>query len=173
MDNNLFTYLELALLLIFFSGYPLIYVLIRAFAKAEKVRDFLGKDISIFLAFAYALTGVLYWGLQIKNLFPVYSFVQLKSAFELPILQIWALLSVLFFIPLLNRKPVYSLLHSFVFFFFITRDLILFVTGTVSAEVIKNNMRVFTYSVLINLASFVFIVLIYLLLKKITAKQSS
>ena len=171
MDNNLFAYIDLMLLLLFFSGYPLIYVLIKTVGNLKPVNSYFGKDISFVLPYAYALTGLLYSGFLISNLFPIRSFEQFRSASELPFLQIWAFCSLLFFIPLFNRKPVISLLHSLVFFFFILRDLVSYVSGTTEIEVIKNDMRVNSYSILINFVSFIFIVIIYLVFKKITAKK--
>ncbi len=171
MDNNLFAYLDLMMMLVFFSGYPLIYLFIRVIAGLKPVEEFLDKNYSFLLPYSYALTGLLYTGLLLNNLFPLHSIDKFKSTFELSFLQIWAFTSLLFLISYFNRKPLISLFHSLVFFFFIIRNLALYIAGSTAIEVIKNDIRVYSYSILINLTSFIVIVIIYLIFKNIAAKK--
>ena len=118
MGDSFFAYLQLLELMVFFSGYPLLYAVIVLFAgnKSSK-NNFKSRLISI-LPFAYALVGTLYLGLQLKNLYLNYTFGNVKQMMLHPYLMIWGLLSLFFWIPALSRKRQLTLIHSLVFFFF-------------------------------------------------------
>ncbi len=161
MDNSFFAYLQQLEMLAFFSGYPLLYV-VTLFLTSNKhpKNNFKNKLISL-LPFAYALIGILYLGLQLKNLYPDYSFKNITTAFQYPYLTIWGLLSLLFWFPALYKRPVLSLIHSLVFFFFLARDLFFhFIHSSTNKDVIKNDMKIYSDSLLLNLGAFAFIVLI-------------
>ena len=160
MDYSFFAYLQQLELMAFFSGYPLIYAVTLFFAGNQQAKnDFKSRIVSL-LPFAYALLGTLYLGLQLKNLYPDYSFENIKLTMQQPFLIIWALLSILFWIPALAKKSLLSLLHSLVFFFFLARDLFLHSFYSVDKSVVQNNMNIYTNSLLINLAALAFMVLI-------------
>lgn len=165
MDNSFFMYLQRLELLAFFSGYPFIYALVVFIAGNQHLKNnFISRSIS-FLPFGYALVGTLYLGLQLKNLYPNYSIENIKLTIQEPLLMTWALLSMLFWIPALGKKPVVSLLHSLVFFFFLLRDFFLQlfdVSG--DRSMVRNDMKLYTYSLLLNLAAFVLIALLSFLL---------
>lgn len=158
MDDSFFIYLEQLELLLFFSGYLLIYLLVHALAETGPAKKIFKKNIARLLPFTYAVVGVLYLGFLLKGLYPDYSFSHIIEASKIPGLKIWGLLSVLFFIPALARKPVYSLLHSLVFVFFILRDLYLFLFKTLDKSLLKNDMNLYMYSLLINMLVFLFVV---------------
>lgn len=159
MDNSFFAYLQQLEFMAFFSAYPLLYAIINVFAGNSKKEIFI--KLPSLLPYAYALVGTLYFGLQLKNLYPDYSFENIRSSFQQPVLTAWALLSLLFWIPALAKKTIISLLHSFVFFFFLLKDLLLqlFASST-DKNILRNEMRVYTDSLLLNLGAFTFIVLI-------------
>ena len=161
MDNSFFAYLQQLELMAFFSGYPLIYAVTLFFAGNQEVRDnFKSRTVSL-LPFAYALVGTLYLGLQLKNLYPDYSFEHLKLTIQQPWLISWGLLSMLFWIPVLNRKPFLSLIHSLVFFFFLIKDLFLQLTASAADnDVVRNDMKIYTVSLLLNLGALILIVLL-------------
>lgn len=171
MGDNFFSYLQQLELMAFFSGYPLLYAIINVFAGNSN-REVLKKLPSI-LPYAYALVGSLFLGLQLKNLYPDYSFENIKLSVQQPILQIWALLSLLFWIPALAKKPVFSLLHSFVFFFFLLRDLLshLFESAT-DKNILRNDMKVYTDSLLLNLGALIVLATIYLIVRFGLKKKS-
>ena len=161
MDDNFFAYLQQLELMAFFSGYPLIYAITLFFAGNQEVRDNFKSRIVSLLPFAYALVGTLYLGLQLKNLYPDYSFEHLKLTIQQPWLISWGLLSMLFWIPALNRKPFLSLIHSLIFFFFLIKDLFLQLTASAADnDVVRNDMKIYTISLLLNLGALIFIVLI-------------
>ncbi len=172
MGDNFFSYLQQLELMAFFSAYPLLYAIINVIASNSK-KEFI-KKIPFLQPYAYALVGLLYFGLQLKNLYPDYSFENIRSSVQQPLLIIWAFLSLLFWIPALARKPVISMLHSFVFFFFLLRDLFsqLFGSST-DKNILKNEMKVYTDSLLLNLGAFTFIVLLFFLFTRYKKRLNS
>jgi hypothetical protein len=171
MDDSFFIYLEQLELLLFFSAYPLIYLLIRAIAETNLSKKIFKKNISTLLPYAYALVGILYLGFLLKSFYPDYSFSHIKAATKIPALKIWGLLSIVFFIPAVAKKRVYSLLHSMVFLFFILRDLYFYIFKTVDKSVLKNDMNLYTYSLLINIATFLFVLAIASLYQKLQNRK--
>ncbi|MHB8206564.1 MAG: hypothetical protein ACYDDY_04150 [Mucilaginibacter sp.] len=153
-------------LMAFFSGYPLIYAAVVVFAGNQHKKNKFKISASL-LPFAYALVGTLFLGFQLKKLYPDYSVEHLELTMQQPWLIIWGLLSLLFWIPALAKKRVLSLIHSFVFFFFLTKDLFVkLFTSSVNNDVIGNDMNIYTSSLLFNLGAFAFIVLISFLLTR-------
>ena len=171
MDNSFFIYLEQLELMAFFSGYPLIYFTIRFLGETQKAKGTIIIKFVSLLPFAYALVGILYIGLQLKNSYPDYSIDNIKLTTQEPYLKIWGFLSVLFCIPFLCKKPVLSLLHSLVFFFLLVRDLFLHSFQSIDKTVIRNDMNIYSISLLINLSAFASIVLLYFLFTLIIRQQ--
>jgi hypothetical protein len=157
MNNSFFAYTQRLELLAFFSGYPLIYTVIFFFSGNQQLKNNSKRRVVSLLPFAYAFVGSLYLGLQLKNLYPDYSFENIKISIQQPYLVTWGLLSILFWIPALGKKTVLSLLHSLVFLFFIVRDLFLQFAGN---DTIRNDMKIYTASLLLNLGAIVLIVLL-------------
>ncbi len=172
MDNSLFIYLEQLQLMAFFAAYPLVYLMVTYLGEALQKKGVIKINLVWLLPLAYALVGILYLGFQLKNLYPDYSFEHIKSLTENPYLKIWGLLSMLFLLPPLRKKPLLSLLHSFVFFFFLVRDLLLHFFQSADRSIVKNDMSIYTSSILINLASVVFVTLIYLLFSFLKRKRN-
>jgi hypothetical protein len=171
MGNDFWSYLERLELLAFFSAYPVVFALFHVIAGYGKKG--ITKKIPSLLPYAYALIGILYLGLQLKNLYPDYSIEHIKAGMEQPVLKIWALLSILFFIPALSKKPVISLLHSFVFFFFLLKDLLSHLFGNGDKNIVSNDMKVYTDSLLINAGALLVIVIFYLLTGFIKKQRTS
>jgi hypothetical protein len=165
MGNNFFVYVQQLEMLAFFSGYPLIYFLIRFLTHNTNFKNGWEARIVSILPFAYALTGTLYLGLQIINLYPDYTIDNIKHRFQQPYLNIWAVLSILFWIPAISKKQVLSILHSLVFFFLVLRDLFFqFTWFSQNRDILKNDMRMYTVSIFLNLAAVTVLVLLYFLL---------
>ena len=174
MDDSFFAYLQRLELMAFFSGYPLIYAITVSIAGNRQSKPGFKNKIVPLLPFSYALVGTLYLGLQIKNLYPDYSIENIKTLFQQPWLMIWGLFSLLFWIPVFSKKTVFSLLHSFVFFFFLLRDLIKQIfTRAPDKNMLRNDMKIYTDSLLINLGAFAFIVLLYFLFTRYTNRLKS
>lgn len=161
MDSSFFAYLQQLELMAFFSGYPLVYAIVLAFTGSRPPQNSFKSRVFFLLPFAYALTGTLYLGMQVRNLYPDYSFDRISQAIFLPWLVIWGLLSILFWIPLLRKKPVLSLLHSLVFFFFLVKDLVMHSFGSsVDKDIVKNDMKTYTDSILLNVGTLIVVVII-------------
>lgn len=158
MDDSFFAYLQQLELMAFFSGYSLIYSLALFFTGTRSARNN-NIRISGLLPYAYALAGTLYLGLQLKNLYPDYSIENIKLVIQQPFLISWALLSLIFWIPVMSKKPVLSLIHSLVFFFFLLRDLFIQIAdGAADKNIIRNDMKIYTVSLLINIGALLLIV---------------
>ena len=164
MDNNLIVYLERLELLAFFGGYPFIYALVLAFRPKHSRRGTFAESLFRQLPLAYALTGLLFLGYLLKNLYPDYSISNITL--QLSWLKIWGLLSLLFWLKPFNQKTIFSLLHSFVFFFFLLQDFFMYLFSRKSADVITNDMRVYFDSILLNSGTLLVISIIYFFLKK-------
>ncbi len=161
MDDSFFAYLQQLELMAFFSAYPLVYAIIQVIAGNSKKEII--KKISSLLPSAYALVGLLYLGLQLKNLYPDYSFENIRLSMQQPFLKIWALLSQLFWIPVLRKKLALSLIHSLPFFLFLVKDI--FLRSSPDKHIVRNDMKIYTDSLLINLGSLAAIVIVYLLFR--------
>ena len=164
MGNDFFAYVQHLEMLAFFSGYPLVYYFVRfLFRNASSKNGWRAEIVSI-LPYVYALIGTLYLGLVLKNLYPDYTIENLQHRIQRPYLNIWAILSILFWIPAVSRKQVISVLHSLVFFLYIVRDLFLQLTGiSHDTNIIKNDMRIYTISIFLNLLSFILLALLHFL----------
>jgi hypothetical protein len=161
MDQSFFAHLEQLELMGFFAGYPLVYAIIFLIAGKRRSRPAFTERLVSLLPYGYALTGTLYWGLLLKNNYPDYSWDLLISSQQEPYLRIWGLLAILFWIPVLARKPVFSLLHSLVFFFLLLKDLIIQMTSTsFDRHIIRNDMKVYTDSVLLNIGALAILVIL-------------
>lgn len=161
MDDIFFAYLQRLELMAFFSGYPLLYAVTLFIAENQQLKNNFKSRIVSLLPFAYALVGTLYLGLQLKILYPDYSIENIKLTMQQPYLKIWGLLAILFWIPAIAKKPILSLLHSLVFFFFLVRDLFLQLSASsADKNIVRNDMKIYTDSLLLNLGAFALIVLL-------------
>jgi hypothetical protein len=154
IDNSLSNYISQLQLLAFFAGYPLIYTLVNFLATERlKEKPLLSKKWIALLPFAYALVGTLFIGLLLKNISPDFSVKNIAEQFSTPYLEVWGTLAVLFWIPALSKKPVFSLLHSLPFFFILLKD---FMQISISERfVIENDMKMYTISLLLNTGALV------------------
>jgi hypothetical protein len=164
MDDSFFVYLQQLELMAFFSGYPLIYAVIVFIAGNLDEKNNFKTRINSLLPFSYAFVGTLFLGFQLKKLYPDYSFDHIKLVIQQSWLILWGLLSILFWIPAFRKRKVLSLIHSLAFFFFLVRDLILQPSASSpNNDMIRNDMKIYSYSLLLNLGAFAFIVSIDLL----------
>lgn len=159
MDNNFIEYLQQLELMAFFSGYPLVYAVTLFIFQNRRSKTFT-KNVVPHLPYAYALVGTLYLGLQLKTLYPDYSVDKIVLTIQTSYLVTWGLLSILFWIPAFAKKTVFSLLHSLVFFFILVRDL--FLQSGVSHQngIVRNDMNVYTISLILNMGSLALVVLL-------------
>jgi hypothetical protein len=160
MDNSFLAYLERLEMMAFFSGYPLVYYAIVLFKGNKKDNENTFTRAFSLLPYVYALLGTLFLGLLLKNLYPDYSIEHINLKMQQPYLIIWGLSAILFWLPVLNTKPVYSLIHSLVFFFFLAKDILFHLIGYSNDEhIVRNDMKIYSLSIIFILIALAFIVL--------------
>ena len=157
MDNSFFQYLQKLEVLVFFSGYPLVYTICFFIAGADKSKHNFIQRLITCLPFAYALAGTLYLGLQLKNLYPDYSFENIKYSTGHPFLTAWGILSVVFWIPAIAKRKFLALAHSLVYFAVLLNDL--FIQSAPPGPV-GNDMNVYTISLLLHSAALILVTLL-------------
>jgi len=135
----------------FFSGYPVLYAFLLALNESKKIKSGFYSNLIRLLPFAYALSGTLFFGLILKVVYPDFSARNISKQLQPAFLNIWAILSLLFWIPLLHKKPVFSLIHSLVFFSLVFKDILLNIGSSISNDFIKNDMKMYTISILLNI----------------------
>jgi hypothetical protein len=162
MDDSFVAYIQRIEVLAFFSGYPLLYAAITFMAGFRPANRF-WKKLVFLLPFSYALAGTLYQGLRLKN----FAMETIQQNLTQSLLNSWALLALLFWIPALAKKNWLSLLHSAVFFFFILKDIFLQLFRQGDQDMVRNDMRIYTISLLLNMGCLLAVLLIYFLVIKI------
>jgi hypothetical protein len=167
LDNSFFLYLEQLELIAFFSGYSFIYLLIHFLSTNRQTQNIFSKRIVSLLPLAYALVGLSFLGYEIKKLVVELSIENIKTSLQGQYILLWGLLSVLFFIPVLYKKPVLSFLHSLIFFFLFAKYIFNYIFNSADLLVLKNVMNVYSKSLLLNSVSFITIVFISFLFRKL------
>jgi hypothetical protein len=163
MDEDILSYIQRMELLAIFSGYPLVYSIIQFIShrRSEKTNRLTAK-LPELLPLSYAFLGTLYFALFLKEIF----IDQLISFSPIFFLKIWGALAFLFWFPRLRRTALYSLLHSLVFFLLIVKDLFTEMGSASGRDMIANDMRIYTLSLLANIIVLGIIVLIYIIRNK-------
>jgi hypothetical protein len=161
MGNNFFAYIQQLELMAFFSGYSLLYAIILVFAgNKESGNNFKSRIVSV-LPLSYAMVSTLYMGLQLKNLYLSYLSGNIRPAIHHPYLMIWGLLAILFWMPPFRKRERLTLLHNLVFFFILVKDIFMQISTSVDENILKNDMRLYTVSFLLNLSTFILVGLLY------------
>ncbi len=174
MDNSFLVYLERLELMAFFSGYPLVYALAYFVRGNKPAKNNFKQRLVSFLPYAYAVVGSLYIGFQLKKLYPDYTIGHINQIVQEPFITVWGVLSILFWIPILVKKPMLSLVHSLLFFFFFVKDLYLqFSASSPDQHIVNNDMNVYTSSLLLNTAVLFLIVCLSFLYHKFKKKSAS
>ena len=163
MDTNFFAYMQQLELLAFFSGYPLVYATVVFLAGNKQPTPNFKNRVVACLPSGYAMVGILFLGLELKNLYPDYSIQHIKDAIHQPWLFLWALVSLVFWMPAFQQKKYFSLIHSLVFFLLLLGDLLSHVS---SSSVIRNDMNVYSTSLMLNAGTFLFITLLSYLFRR-------
>lgn len=174
MDKNFFVYLQQLELMGFFSGYAIIYSIVLFLADTRPLQGKFTKRLVALLPFSYALVGTLFLGFLFKKLYPDYSIEHIKQAIQRPWLITWALLATLFWIPAVSKKKPLSLVHSLVFFFFLVSDLFVQLSSSsVNSDIVKNDMKVYAASIVLNIATLLFLALVYPLFSRSNKRASA
>ncbi|OSZ81254.1 hypothetical protein CAP36_08475 [Chitinophagaceae bacterium IBVUCB2] len=165
MDNSFFTFIEQLEALAFFAGFPLMFAFVLVLTGKKQRKPSAPVSLLIkSLPVAYALIGTLFAGLQISNLYPGFSANEIQAFFNGHWSRIWGLSAIIFWIPHFRRNPYWSLLHSMVFFFLFIKDL----SGG-NTDIIRNNMKVYTDSLILNVVTLLSVFVFYILYGRITS----
>jgi hypothetical protein len=157
MIDSFIAYIERLELLTFFSGYPIVYAFVLVFTGKEQKKGSLMESFRRSLPMAYALVGTFFLLLGFREIYVQMSIKNFEPGLNLTPLRIWGFLSIIFWIPLFRRKPIYSLLHSLIFFYLICRDIVMGIMSAWGNDIIANDMKVYTISILLNLISLIIV----------------
>lgn len=148
MGEDLLDYIHRLELIGFFSGFPIVYALILFFAGERKdIQDSFFYRLVRAVPYGYALTGSLYIGMILKNLFIDPSYFDNATVLTV-LLQVWAALSLVFWFPPFSRKPLLSLVHSLVIFAVLVAIILL--AAYFGNDMLRNAMKLYTDSLLLN-----------------------
>jgi hypothetical protein len=174
MNDTFFSYLHRMEVMAFFAGYPLIYALVSFIAGNQPSKTKWKGMIFFILPYSYALVATLYLGLQLKNLYPGYSLENIKQLIQQSWLIGWGILAMVFWIPMIARKPILSLLHSLVFFFLLIKDMFFQLPAFAADEnIMRNDMKLYTDSLLVNLGALFVMTIIHFFLTRFKQSKNS
>jgi hypothetical protein len=172
MDNSFLAYLQRLELMAFFSGYPLIYSCILFIEGNVRKKKASGAGLLPLLPLSYAVVGALYLGLELNNLRAGHQ--PFSNLQPISYLKVWGMLSILFLIPALRRRPALSLIHGLTIFLFLAKDLVMPLSGTpADTSIVSNDMKIYTDSLILNLGSFGFVLLLTRLFHHFSKRQKS
>ena len=161
MGDSFLLYMQRLELIAFFTGYPFLYAFIIFITSSSPFKQSFKDRMTASLSTSYALIGTLYLGFLAKKLYHTHSPESIKLLSEQLYLPIWGILSVLFWVPSLSKKKQLCLFHSLVFIFLIVIDFINQLLGwNTNIDILKNDMRLYTVSLLLNITAFVVVFLI-------------
>ena len=164
MGDSLVKYVEWVELQTFFSGYILVYVLVLSIKNYSRFAGFFKNNLLGKFPLAYALTGTLYLGLQLINVYPDF---QIHFSF----LKVWGLTSILFWIPALQKRPFYSVIHNSIFFLLLLyNSFTQLISSSGNSEYAANNMKIYSVSLLINVTALFLIHVIFLISEHVKSK---
>lgn len=159
-------------ILAFFSGFPLVYILVKTIVQLPVVRSTLKVRMLQVLPFSYAFVGLLFVGLELKNNYPDLHIQILWSHILNPFLYFWGLISLFFLHPFFRSVPQWSFFHSLVFFFLILQNIFLGVNNQlVNGDSLHNSLKIYSISLLLNAASFIVSFLLFFLTKKMSSNK--
>lgn len=161
MDNSFVAYLQLLEILGFFSGYPMIYLLVKYFDQYPGLKPFT-KNLQPSLPFSYGLVGILFLGFEIRNAYPAFVPVH----FQHPYLMFLGILSLVFLVPKISKNPIWSLYHGLVFLIVMIQNIVESYHQDPDHSLIKNYMTIYSISLGLNLAILLLVFLLRVLLKK-------
>jgi hypothetical protein len=172
VGDNLIDYIEKFELLIFFSGYPLVYSLVYFIhGQSGKKQNAMLLRVPSLLPFAYALTASVFLSFWLREKILEQQIQNFQPHDQISYIRAWGLAAVLFWIPVFNKKPYYSLLHSLVFFFIFFKDLVTGIHSVGGREIIRNEMKIYTISLALNITTLILVFLVSAIIKKMFPRQ--
>ncbi len=168
----MFTYLARLEVMIFYAGFTLVYAVVNFLAQNSFTgsKSFLA-NLARMLPYAYATNAVLFTGWMARKQY--FGYAAGNSFFELyhPYLVVWGFLALLFWFPLFNKKPGLCFVHSFVFFYFILRDILYYLLGRIEGEILRNDMNILSHSMLLSGCTLAISLLVFYFFKFLIRKN--
>jgi hypothetical protein len=163
MGNDLFGMIERFEIIVFFAGYTILYCLlnylwIKPYLFIEKLKSV--------LPLGYALSSTLFLGYFLRKIYQNHILGNAELQFYHPFLIAWGMMALFFWFPFFRKSPSLSLMHSFMFLFYILSDLVISLFGDKDILVIRNNMNILTASFLINVTTLFVVFFIFSLINK-------
>lgn len=150
MGISLTAYIQQLEFIAFFAGYPLLFLLVWVGAEAVQNRTSFIHQLKNLLPTGYALTGSLFTVHVIVNMVAEYRFSQQLHLPENIWLTVWALVSLVFWIPQMRTRPMLAPLHSLPFFFLFGREIVLYISGKSDPDTLATYMKLYSISMGIN-----------------------
>ncbi len=173
MPDTLDGYMEWIMLETLFSGYLLVFSLLYIVSAYQGERGFFKRRIMPLLPLTYALMGTIFWGLQLKIGHSYNTFQHFVFSLQYPFLHGWALVSILFWIPFLRKRPILSALHSSIFFGLMVKDM--FVESPdklVDNSSPGNDLKIYSASIGIYVTALLFLLLCSQLIYRIKRENA-
>jgi hypothetical protein len=155
MFDSLLGYMERLELQFFFSGFVTACAIIYLAGKEKLLKYF---------SLSYALVATLYLGWILKNLFPDYSIDHIVNSTQYPILKLFALSGMLFWIPVF-RKTCLVIGHSIPFFLLVVYDF------TRDIDHASNSLKIYLSSIALHLVAFLVVIIVRQALITLTARN--
>jgi len=151
MGEGFIAYIERIELIGFFSGYPVVWLLLNRMLKRRFSLHALSMRIRSALPAVYPVLATLYTAMLIKSLYPYYTVQNLLNIFSITPLRIWAITALIFWLPYLQKRISILLLHSAVFFGLLCYDVWANIRNHSNLEMLQNDIRIFGISILLSI----------------------
>lgn len=143
--NDLFIYIEQVELIAFFSGFPVIWILVKLIFERKSIGAIL---LNRLLPLVYGVLAILYMGMKMDayrtNLFAGWIFGNYGHI----LLKCWAISAMFFLLSSQNKFFIRVVFyHSLVFYAILMKDLVMFFNHTLSADLISNEWKMHLLSI--------------------------
>lgn len=166
--QDFFSFLWWIYFCIFFSGYPLVYILFYFIAKRKSMHQTVAEKIFLMLPLAYALIATCFWLLMIFAGRMDFVVQRISSAAPSTLVILYSLSSLLFFLPAFRRKTFRCFLHSLPLF--VLPFYYIFSRGNraelIDYEDILNLIRIYAAGLIIYIIAIIILLAVKWLLKK-------
>ena len=174
MGDDFLVYFQRLEILAFFSGFPFLYSIIHLLGTRHSwIFQAFFEKAKVLLPLSYALTA---------TFFAAYISIEMimgpggradRTSFLVYFLKIWGVMAILFWTPFLRKVPPYSLWHSLVFFVvLLLKDLVLGWNSAEGRELIRNDMKIFTTSTMLNLVTLVLVFVGHYIIRMIKSARA-
>ena len=162
MDNSFFAYLKQLEVMVFFSGYPLLCCNYFYCRRSSIKKQFQHKDCSA-ITFCICPGGYIISWAAIKKFISWIFCRKNKRWFSTTLINSLGTSLNSFLDTGPGQKTVFSLIHSLVLFFFPAIGLFVQLSSSADKNTFRNDMKIYTVSLLLNVGAFALIVFLFFL----------